>query len=98
MSHTITRPGRFSRLAAGLTVAAAATAMTLLGAAPAHAQPNVILRQDGRDDHDITGTVPDDIATTSAATAPSSVPGRSGIAIAAGTGCQTFDPRRTAPE
>jgi len=42
MSHTTIRPRRFSRLAAGLTVAAGVTATTLLGAAPAHAQTNTV--------------------------------------------------------
>ncbi len=37
MSHT-TRPRRLARLAAGLAVTAGATATTLLGASPAHAQ------------------------------------------------------------
>ena len=48
MSHTTTRPRRFGRLAAGLTVAAAATATTLLGAAPAHAQTNTVTAVDDR--------------------------------------------------
>jgi Ca2+-binding RTX toxin-like protein len=38
MSHTTTRPRRLARLAAGLAVTAGATATTLLGASPAHAQ------------------------------------------------------------
>ena len=42
MSSTSTRPRRLTRLAAGLTVAAAATATTLLGASPAYAQPSTI--------------------------------------------------------
>jgi Ca2+-binding RTX toxin-like protein len=44
MSNTTTRTRtrRFSRLAAGLTVAGAAVATTLLGAAPAHAQSSTV--------------------------------------------------------
>ena len=56
MSHTTTRPRRFSRLAAGLTVAAAATATTLLGAAPAYAQTNAVTARMSAATLVVTGT------------------------------------------
>jgi Ca2+-binding RTX toxin-like protein len=63
MSHTTTRPRRFGRLAAGLTVAAAATATTLLGAAPAYAQTNVITIFMTGSTMQIGGSNSDDIIT-----------------------------------
>jgi Ca2+-binding RTX toxin-like protein len=47
MSHTASRPRRFDRLAAGLAVAAAATATTLLGPAPAYAATPVTVVKSG---------------------------------------------------
>ena len=63
MSHTISRPRRFSRLAAGLTVAAATTATTLLGAAPAYAQANPITVSVSGGTLNVTGTSVGDIVT-----------------------------------
>ena len=86
MSHTTTRPRRFRRLAAGLTVAAAATATTLLGAAPASAATPILVRMSGTT-MIITGTTIGDRASTSGN--PDSVLAVSSSGpVAAGTGCQ----------
>jgi hypothetical protein len=67
MSHTSPRPRRFSRFAAGLTVAAAATASTLLVAAPAYAQSSsVLVSVSGGDGTlNVSGTPFGDIITAS---------------------------------
>ena len=90
MSHTTTRPRRFSRLAAGLTVAAAATATTLLGAAPAYALRTPILVRMSGTTMIITGTTIGDRASTSGNA--SSVRHRqlARAAVTAGPGCQQF--------
>src|SRR6476661_9853257 len=92
MSHTISRPGRFSRLAAGLTVAAAATATTLLSAAPAHAQPNsVSISTGGGSTMSISGTLFRDVLTATGGGSTVTLKDDSGIAITAiGPNCQSF--------
>ena len=86
MSHTITRSRRFSRLAAGLTVAAAATATTLLGASPAYAQSNAVTAKMFGSSLYVTGTAfGDSVSATNASGAVrlSSLLGP----ITAGQGC-----------
>ena len=63
MSHTITRSRRFSRFAAGLTVAAAATGATLLGAAPAYAQTTSVTASVSNGTLSVRGTTFTDTVT-----------------------------------
>jgi Ca2+-binding RTX toxin-like protein len=86
MSHTVTRSRRFSRIAAGLTVAAAATATTLLGAAPASAATPILVRMSGTT-MIITGTTIGDRASTSGGNGTVTAVSSSSP-VAAGTGCQ----------
>lgn len=85
MSHT-TRPRRVGRLAAGLVVTAAATASTLLGAAPAHAQTNAVTASMSGGTVIVTGTQSGDNISASGGFGTVSLSTLS-TALQAGPGC-----------
>ena len=86
MSHTASRSRRLARLAAGFSVAAAATATTLLGATPAYAQSSSVVASVSGGTMVVTGTSFGDIVSANGGcgTAPRS---RLSTGRRAGTGC-----------
>ena len=87
MSHTITRSRRFSRFAAGLTVAAAATGATLLGAAPAYAQTTSVTASVSNGTLSVRGTTFTDTVTATGGFGTVSLSNLTGSITDGGAGC-----------